>query len=653
MQDRRLTMLCAVLVGWGGTALAAAEDPDIAGEAVPVSSTASVTNAVADEQGVVASAVSVESPQPIDPAVEPPMILDPFFAPAATRLSFQALLTDNGGTPLPGPTVDLEFNIYASGGALVEGPINVNGVPITGGIVDTAIPVSLSSFNGEGRWLGVAVDGGSELSPRTPLTMVPYAAKAMVAEGLVRPDTTAPALQAQTDGDLYVNDGRLVYPASPEPLIIAGHNNSTGNEKRLWIAHSESFPEWGLGYRDFTSDGFPSDAIEFYGGDATKPRLSFELFSGVLTLYDGTGDNLLNTVQADAVEGSGGEIRLRDSDGNDGIVLDADDGSASRISMANRSGLFTIELNADGGGLGGGETPGMFLRNGNSTADSVYIQSSNGAGGLVRCANVDGDFRVFMDGDENGGGEFRLLESDGSQTVAVRGNDPFNSGGEIQLFNSDNELTIDMDSDDGTGAGYFSLRDGTGSSIENAFTVDISNSSGAYMTLRNDTGSATIILDSDVGGDGRITTDELVITGGSDLSEQFDIRSETTEVKPGMVVSIDPANAGKLVVTDAAYDRKVAGVISGAGGIKPGMFMGQKDTVANGEHPVALTGRVYVWCDATNGAIEPGDLLTSSATPGHARKVTDYSRAHGAIIGKAMTPLPQGKGLVLVLVALQ
>jgi hypothetical protein len=34
-------------------------------------------------------------------------------------------------------------------------------------------------------------------------------------------------------------------------------------------------------------------------------------------------------------------------------------------------------------------------------------------------------------------------------------------------------------------------------------------------------------------------------------------------------------------------------------------------------------------------------------------KVTDHAKAQGAIIGKAMTELKQGKGLVLVLVTLQ
>ena len=165
-----------------------------------------------------------------------------------------------------------------------------------------------------------------------------------------------------------------------------------------------------------------------------------------------------------------------------------------------------------------------------------------------------------------------------------------------------------------------------------------------------------------VGGDifvstanGRVITPVLEIIGGSDLSEQFDIRSDEKAGLPsaGMVVSIDSENPGALVVSSEAYDRKVAGIISGAGGIKPGMLMGQKDSVANGANPVALTGRVYCLADASYGSIQPGDLLTTSGTPGHAMKVTDYNKAQGAILGKAMTSLENGRGQVLVLVTLQ
>ena len=97
----------------------------------------------------------------------------------------------------------------------------------------------------------------------------------------------------------------------------------------------------------------------------------------------------------------------------------------------------------------------------------------------------------------------------------------------------------------------------------------------------------------------------------------------------------------------------VAGVVSGAGGIETGLIMGQRGSVADGAIPVALTGRVYVWVDASYGAVSPGDLLTSSATAGHAMKVSDYGRSQGATLGKAMTGLSEGRGLVLMLVSLQ
>jgi hypothetical protein len=188
------------------------------------------------------------------------------------------------------------------------------------------------------------------------------------------------------------------------------------------------------------------------------------------------------------------------------------------------------------------------------------------------------------------------------------------------------------------------------------------NGSGEVLWLARDNTDAPFIVAYNeetgrrvftVNQNGWTAVTVLQITGGADLSEQFQVGKTDGEPQPGMVVSIDPANPGELVVSRTAYDRTVAGVISGAGGVKPGMLMAQEDSITDGDHPVALTGRVYVWCDASEHPIEPGDLLTTSDLPGHAMKVIDHAKAQGAIIGKAMTRLAEGKGLVLVLISLQ
>jgi len=151
---------------------------------------------------------------------------------------------------------------------------------------------------------------------------------------------------------------------------------------------------------------------------------------------------------------------------------------------------------------------------------------------------------------------------------------------------------------------------------------------------------------------GTISCSTITITGGSDLAEPFQISALDKDAPQGAVVVIDEANPGRLKLSDVPYDVRVAGVISGANGIKPGIQMQQQGLLEGGQN-VALTGRVYVQADTSNGPIQPGDLLTTSSTPGHAMKVTDHAKAQGAILGKAMTGLSEGKGMVLVLVTLQ
>ncbi len=203
-------------------------------------------------------------------------------------------------------------------------------------------------------------------------------------------------------------------------------------------------------------------------------------------------------------------------------------------------------------------------------------------------------------------------------------------------------------------AGYFTNNSGFATAhFENQAAGQVlwleQKGTGHFIQAWTPTGGTKFWVDVD----GVTHTKVLEILGGADLSEKFDVHEESKDVEPGTVVSIDPSREGRLTVSRTPYDHRVAGIVSGAGGVKTGMLMGQEGSVADGAHPIALTGRVYCRTTAANGPIRPGDLLTTSSVPGHAMRVDDPSRAQGAILGKAMGSLESGEGLVLVLVGLQ
>jgi hypothetical protein len=140
-----------------------------------------------------------------------------------------------------------------------------------------------------------------------------------------------------------------------------------------------------------------------------------------------------------------------------------------------------------------------------------------------------------------------------------------------------------------------------------------------------------------------------VVLSGGDCAEHFDATPDAI-CEPGTVMAI--SNGGALNASTRAYDRKVAGVISGAGSFAPAIRLDHDPS--NGDRPlVALVGKVYCKVDAGYGAIEIGDLLTTSETLGHAMKVSDPSKAFGAVIGKALGSLGDGTGLIPILIAMQ
>ncbi|ALC19560.1 hypothetical protein ACH46N_02500 [Streptomyces pristinaespiralis] len=154
-------------------------------------------------------------------------------------------------------------------------------------------------------------------------------------------------------------------------------------------------------------------------------------------------------------------------------------------------------------------------------------------------------------------------------------------------------------------------------------------------------------------GDVEVTGD-LILTGG-DVAEQFavaDAAPDVDEVGPGTVVVLD--DDGALAPCVRQYDSRVAGVVSGAGDRVPALVLDRGGEPAEDmeRRDIAVVGKVWCRSDASDRGIRVGDLLTTSSTAGHAMAAVDRDAAFGAVLGKALTPLSSGTGLVLALVSL-
>jgi len=354
-------------------------------------------------------------------------------------------------------------------------------------------------------------------------------------------------------------------------------------------------------------------------------------------------------------------LRVTSSDGDQLFRVRQNSDGSCQTHVSDNNGVSTVMLRGVGnsyfnsGNVGIGTTePGFRFE---------VISSGYADGMRVTSSDADQLFRVRQNSD--GSCETQVSDNAGAATVMLRGagNSYFNSGnvgigttvpgfrlevksvGEgdgMRVTSSDGDrlFRVRQNSDgscetqvsDGAGAATVMLR-GAGNSYFNSGNVGIGTASpGAKL---------------DVAGMARV---EAIQITGADVAEKFPV---SEEVKPGMVVTIDTEHPGQLCLSRGAYNRCVAGVVSGANGLAAGAVLGNlpghEDSV-----PIALSGRVWVYCDATGKAIEPGDMLTTSLRAGYASAVTDYTKAHGAVLGKAMTGLDKGQtGLVLTLINLQ
>ena len=393
-----------------------------------------------------------------------------------------------------------------------------------------------------------------------------------------------------------------------------------------------------------------SDSIIILDADRGMISAGAENESGLFILNDERGQPSVQFNAAGSefrlgTTGNDGDLRIVDSnnsatiscDGNGARMALGANGVYGKVDLYNDQYRRTVELRGQDGSLTLGGVQGVngaiFFHDerGNSTV------TINGATANIRLGGnrKTGDIELVDGADRS---TINLSSHGARVSIGAAG-----SSGDLNLIDQNARTVFDLRA--GTAAMEIGTAGNSGSlSVNNtngreAITV---NGHSRQLIVRNALGGEAVILDGDSGD---------IVLNNADFAEDFDIQPAIAKkVEKGTVMVF--TETGSLKECDHNYDPKVAGVISGAGKYKPGIVMDKQEDSEN-RLPVALSGKVMVKADASSAPIQIGDLLTTSSLKGHARKVTDASQALGAVIGKAMSGLDEGTGMISMLVALQ
>ena len=539
-----------------------------------------------------------------------------------TAFSYQGKLAD-AGNPANG-NYQLEFKLFdaLSGGNQIGESVSDVAVTVTNGVFDTALDFGAGAFTGADRFLEIAVrrNAGESyvvLTPREQIRSTPLAIRSKSAE------TADDAAQL---GGMAASE----YPTTAS-ISNAFINNENAPLNKLGGAQTASFNITGNGTLGGTiqaNEVVAQTGTGFYGLTQTDGATTISTYigsssSGASGAWIGTRSNsplffFTNNGQP-TVTLTGGNVGINTTTPQSRLAIRT--GTFDAYGFTQTNGTVTVGTYVDnnGGAFGTRSNAPLYFFTNSSAPQVTLTQSGDFGIGVTPQAGLKLDV----------GGVGRFITANGNINLGT----PNGETG-ISIIGS-NRADVRFN---GT---TLTLAAGTGAGVPANTGISVNTSGNVGVGTVNPTTKFEVA--------GTTKTGTLQITGGSDLAENFEIAGE---IKPGMVVAIDPRNPGKLILARGAYNRQAAGIVSGANNLAAGMILPNLTENEN-SLPVALSGRVWVYADASKNSINAGDLLTTSDTAGYAMKVTKYKRANGAIIGKAMTELKSGTGLVLVLVALQ
>ena len=535
----------------------------------------------------------------------------------------------NQGAIAANGNYDLKFALFgaSAGGAAIAGPLTVSAVPVNNGLFTVTLDFG-NQFDGTPRFLeiGVSPSGAgafTTLSPRQPLTPTPYAIFAGNASG-VAAGSVVQSLNTLKDNVPLAPGANVSITPSGNTLTIA---SAGAGGSGIWSLNGPNtyFNGGSVGIGTST----PGGLLDIVGQDAIR----IEGFNPCITLYDSNANNERGRIQS--VSGGLNFFTENYLNGSDPFGYIRLDGSGN-VGIGTAQPIGKLEVVAQDALRLIGYNPFLTLYDSNAGYARGRIQS------------VGGGMNFFTENYLNGSNPWGYLRLDGNGFLGIGTATPSAS---LDVRGSGlTEATVWSTAE----RAILSLHS-TVLGTDRVWTLEsgVFGIPGLFGIYDRSSGQARLTIDTsgnvNVNGP-NVSVCTLTIRGGCDLAEPF----PTTEgnVDKGSVMVIDEEHPGQLKLSHRAYDTRVAGIASGANGINPGISLRQEGPMDAGQD-VALSGRVYVQADASFGAIKPGDLLTTSDTPGYAMRVADHARAQGAILGKAMSGLSQGKGMVLVLVTLQ
>ena len=564
-----------------------------------------------------------------------------------TSINYQGWLVDSADEPL-NDTYNMTFSLYevASGGTALDR--DTHSVAIENGLFNTEIDFDQGYFDGRALWLGITVGTDPEMTPRQELRPVPYALS-LRPGAVINGSLSGPVLKVNTNG--VNSDGVYAY--------------TTGKESEGFYA--ETYGNYSEGVYARTH-GQGSAGVYAYTKGEDSPAVSGKGKKSPGVYGSSTGKEIPGVYgvstgkESPGVHGDSARYAGVYGTGKYGGYFN---GSLSNLSVgvidmevSKSYGVYAETSDKDSYGVyaltSGDYSEGFYAYTTGKDSEGVYVETFGDDSEGVK-AFTSGKYSAGVSANTSGKdsyGVYALTSGDYSEGVYAYTTGKDSEGVYVETFGDDSEGVKALTEGD-----YSS---GVSANARGKDSYGVYAYSATSNAIYADTGCYSSCPDSYMKVEEPICygvyTPDHIYTGcglwgpGEDVAEYF---AADEDVEAGTVMVI--GENGKLQCSATAYDTTVAGIVSTA----PGVALGKKEARNESEELIAVAGRVPCRVDASYAPIEPGDLLTTSDTPGHAMKAQPVVIGEveiyrpGTTLGKALEPLDSGTGTIEVLVTLQ